>query len=99
MFQHQSDNKKKSRVTTHSSDSSDIITTANESSAKRSDSYYSLFQFDRKENGDKARMTIADFILSCGLPFNIADHPKFRYMCDSMRNTTKKFLFPNRNSI
>ena len=44
-------------------------------------------------------MAISDFILSCGLPFSIADHPKFRYMCDSMRNTTKKFMFPNRNSI
>ena len=34
-------------------------------------------------------MAITDFILYCGLPFSIADHPKFRYMCDSMRNTTK----------
>ena len=44
-------------------------------------------------------MAIADFILSCGLPFRIADHPKFRYMCESVRSTSNEFKYPNRNII
>ena len=44
-------------------------------------------------------MAIADFILSCGLPFRIVDHPKFWYMCESIRSTSNKFKYPNRNII
>ena len=47
----------------------------------------------------KLIMAIADFIHSCGLPFRIASHPKFRKMIQLARMTGSKFKFPSRNQI
>ena len=82
MFHHKSEKNKRSKVTVHGN-ATDI-----EPGKKQSNSYYPLFGKDRKEIDEKARMAIADFILSCGLPFRIADHPKFWYMCESIRITS-----------
>jgi hypothetical protein len=47
----------------------------------------------------KLTMAIADFIHSCGLPFRIASHPKFRKLIQLARMTGSKFKFPSRNQI
>ncbi len=47
----------------------------------------------------KLTMAIADFIHSCGLPFRIADHPKFRKMIQLARLTGSNFRFPSRNQV
>ena len=47
----------------------------------------------------KLVMAIADFIHSCGLPFRIADHPKFRKMIQLAKNVGATFKFPGRNSV
>ena len=99
MIRHKSEKNKRSRIFDHSSTSLNVIPTSNASCKDQSDSFYPLFSAETKDNDDKGRMAIADFILSCGLPFRIAYHPKFRYMSDSMRNTSKTFIDPSRNII
>ena len=72
---------------------------SNSSVSKGKKQLYPVFAVGARENDEKARMAIADFIIGCGLPFSIADHPKFRYMCKFMRNSSNKFNFPNRNMV
>ena len=47
----------------------------------------------------KLTMAIADFIHSCGLPFRLADHPKFRHLLQMARFMSSKYNFPSRNQI
>ena len=47
----------------------------------------------------KLTMAIADFIHSCGLPFRLASHPKFRKLIQLSRNIGSKFKYPSRNQI
>ena len=44
-------------------------------------------------------MAIGDFIHSCGLPFRIASHPKFRLLISLARAVGSNFRFPSRNQI
>ena len=87
-----------SLITTESDDEN-VLSSSSASKEQKSKSFYPLFSTESRENDEKARMAIADFIIGCGLPFSIADHPKFRYMCKIMRNSSNKFSFPNRNII
>ena len=47
----------------------------------------------------KLTVAIADLIHSCGLPFRLADHPKFRKMVMLSRTVSSKYKFPDRNQI
>ena len=47
----------------------------------------------------KLTVAIADLIHSCGLPFRLADHPKFRKMVMISRTVSSKYKFPDRNQI
>ena len=88
----------RSLITTESGDEN-VLSSSSASKEQKSKSFYPIFSAESRENDEKARMAIADFIIGCGLPFSIADHPKFRYMCKIMRNSSNKFSFPNRNII
>ncbi len=47
----------------------------------------------------KLTMAIADFIHSCGLPFSIASHPKFRQIIALARCVGGKYRVPSRNQV
>ena len=87
-----------SLITTESDDEN-VLSSSSASKEQKSKSFYPLFSTESIENDEKARMAIADFIIGCGLPFRIADHPNFRYMCKIIGNGSNKFPFPNRNII
>lgn len=51
------------------------------------------------ESTSKLTMAIADFIHSCGLPFRIADHPKFRMVVQLSKFAGATYKFPGRNQV
>ena len=44
-------------------------------------------------------MAIADFIHSCGLPFSLASHHKFKRVLELAKNAPKKYKPPGRNLV
>ncbi len=51
------------------------------------------------DNDSKVTMAIADFIHSCGLPFRLADHPKFRHLLRIAKFMSARYNFPSRNQV
>lgn len=77
----------------------DVIS-ASERSGK-SDKYLQLKIHDgpNPDADNKLTMAIADFIHSCGLPFSISSHPKFRQVITLARCVGSKYKVPSRNQV
>ena len=48
---------------------------------------------------EKLTMAIADLIHSCGLPFSLASHHKFKVLLNNAKNATSNFTPPGRNRV
>jgi len=54
--------------------------------------------YEKKAEGELT-MAIADFIHSCGLPFSLASHHKFKRVLELAKNAPKKYKPPGRNLV